>query len=81
MANTRLLLFLSAALLLLSFSSCKPLCPISSCQVRMVHPHGGEGEFRGMPFYKRQNPKIGQSLPKQTGEVRKRDNDKSKRKN
>ncbi|MBD1396117.1 hypothetical protein H9Q13_02975 [Pontibacter sp. JH31] len=81
MATTRLLTLFSIALLLLLFSSCKPLCPISSCQVRMVHRHGGEEEFRGMPFYKKQNPKIGESLPKQTGEVRKRTNDKSSRKN
>jgi hypothetical protein len=47
----------------------------------MVHRHGGEEEFRGMPLYKKQNPKIGESLPKQTGEVRKRENDKSTRKN
>lgn len=81
MAKFRLLLFSSAALLLLSVSSCKPLCPISACQVRMVHTHGGSEEFRGMPLYKKQNPKIGESLPKQTGEVRKRNNDKSSRKN
>jgi hypothetical protein len=81
MATNRLLLFLSTALLFLFFSSCKPLCPISACQVRMVHSHGSEEQFRGMPIYKKQNPKIGQSLPKQKGETVKRDNDKSKRKN
>ena len=81
MAKIRLLLFSSAALLLLSVSSCKPLCPIGPCQVRMVHTHSGSEEFRGMPFYKKQNPKVGESLPKQTGEVHKRNNDKSKSKN
>lgn len=80
MATTRLLLFLCTVLLLLSITSCKPLCPISSCQVRMVHQHGGSEEFRGMPFYKKQNPKIGESLPKQKGESKKRHNDHSKRK-
>lgn len=82
MATTRLLLFLSTALLLLLMSSCKPMCPISSCQVRMEHMHG-EQEFRGQPIHKKQNPKIGEKLPKQTGETRtsKRHNDNSKRKN
>lgn len=80
MAKNRLLLPLGAILLLLSTASCKPMCPISSCQVRMVHAHG-EHEFRGQPIHKKQNPKIGEKLPKQTGEVRKRNNDKSTRKN
>ncbi|WP_018477982.1 hypothetical protein [Pontibacter roseus] len=47
----------------------------------MVHSHGGEEQFRGMPLHKKQNPKIGESLPKQTGEVHKRNNDKSRNKN
>ncbi|MBF8962345.1 hypothetical protein I0P70_03715 [Pontibacter sp. FD36] len=80
MAKIRLLLPFSAALLLLTVSSCKPLCPIGPCQVRMVHAHG-EQEFRGQPIHKKQNPKIGEKLPKQTGEVHKRTNDKSQRKN
>jgi len=45
------------------FSSCKPRCPISSCEVRFVHRHG-KGEFRGSKWYKKQNPKIGEKLPK-----------------
>ena len=80
MAKIRLLLLFSAALLFLTVSSCKPLCPITSCQVRMEHLHG-EQEFRGQPIYKKQNPKIGEKLPKQKGEVHKRTNDKSQRKN
>ncbi|PVY40691.1 hypothetical protein C8E01_10632 [Pontibacter virosus] len=56
------------------------MCPITSCQVRMEHLHG-EQEYRGQPIYKKQNPKIGEKLPNHKGEVRKRTNDKSQRKN
>ena len=50
--------------------SCKPLCPINSCQTRMVHLHGGE-EFRGMPWYKKQRPRIGEKLKKPSKEMEK----------
>ena len=61
MAIKRPLYFLAVLVLFLSFTACKPACPISSCKVRMVHAHG-EGEFRGQPFYKKQNPKIGEKI-------------------
>ncbi|MFD2244843.1 hypothetical protein [Pontibacter ruber] len=81
MATTRLLLLLSILLLSLSVTSCKPACPIYSCEVRMMHRHG-EQEYRGMPFYRKQHLKMGQELPKQKGEVpKKRANDKSTHKN
>ncbi|WP_242928139.1 hypothetical protein [Pontibacter vulgaris] len=59
--------------------SCKPRCPIYSCQVRMLHRHG-EQEFRGVPIYKKQNMKMGEKLPKQKGEKVVRKNDKSRNK-
>ena len=46
-------------------SGCKPMCPIPSCEVRMVHRHG-KGEYRGSKWYKKQNPRIGEKLPKPT---------------
>ncbi|HSI90236.1 MAG TPA: hypothetical protein VK927_03925 [Adhaeribacter sp.] len=41
------------------------MCPIPSCEVRMVHRHG-KGEYRGSKWYKKQNPRIGEKLPKPT---------------
>jgi hypothetical protein len=37
------------------------LCPIPSCQVKMLHAHSGV-TYRGQPWWrvKRQNPKVGQ---------------------
>ncbi|MDX5347924.1 MAG: hypothetical protein LPK19_11815 [Hymenobacteraceae bacterium] len=67
----QLLLFLFLGIALFS---CKPKCPIESCHVRMVHAHG-RGEYRGQPFWKKQNPKIGEKLPNQKGESRKAHND------
>ena len=37
-------------------------CPIISCHVRKKHVHDGV-EFRGQPWYKMQNPHIGEKLP------------------
>ncbi|PRY15670.1 hypothetical protein CLV24_102294 [Pontibacter ummariensis] len=81
MATNRLLFLLVFALLSVSIISCKPACPIASCQVRMVHPHGGGQEFRGQPFWKKQNPKMGEKLPKVSKETSPKTNDKSKNKN
>jgi len=61
------LLFLGLALGTVTLVSCKRACPIASCQVRMVHAHG-EGEFRGQPIWKKQNPKMGEKLPKASRE-------------
>jgi len=40
-----------------------PRCPIKSCdtQLKHQHKHLGAREYRGQPFYKKQNPKIGQN--------------------
>jgi len=80
MAKNRLCLLLSYALLAAIVSSCKPICPISSCQVRMVHRHG-EKEFRGQPLWKKQNPKMGEKLPKASQENSSSRNNKSQHKN
>jgi hypothetical protein len=37
-------------------------CPVKSCRTQLKHVHGGQ-EFRGQPFYKKQNPKIGELYP------------------
>ena len=37
-------------------------CPVKSCSTQLKHVHGGR-EFRGQPFYKEQNPKIGELYP------------------
>ncbi|WP_377131848.1 hypothetical protein [Rufibacter roseus] len=55
-------------LLVLGSVSCTPRCPIASCQTRMIHPHGGQ-DYRGMPWYKKQRPRIGEKLPKPSKEV------------
>ncbi|WP_210464929.1 MULTISPECIES: hypothetical protein [Rufibacter] len=45
----------------------------------MVHRHG-EGEYRGMPWYKKQNPRIGEKLPKNSKAMQKELDGKSGRK-
>lgn len=35
-------------------------CPIKSCETQKSHLHQGR-EFRGRPFYKKQNPQIGEN--------------------
>ena len=37
-------------------------CPVKSCKTQLKHVHGSR-EFRGQPFYKEQNPKIGELYP------------------
>ena len=34
-------------------------CPVKSCRIQLKHVHSGK-EYRGQPFYKEQNPKIGE---------------------
>jgi len=52
-------------LFILSLSACKPACPIYSCHVRKQHIHGKK-EYRGQPIWKKQNPKVGEKLPRKT---------------
>ncbi len=47
-------------LLLLAVASCRT-CPIESCHVRKVHLHSGV-KYRGQPWYKKQNPAIGEKI-------------------
>ncbi|WP_146153513.1 hypothetical protein [Adhaeribacter arboris] len=56
----RLGLFLVVCFL---FFGCRPACHIASCDVRKVHHHGGK-IYRGQPIWKRQNPHIGQGIPR-----------------
>jgi hypothetical protein len=72
------LLFSAVSILFLSLlaSGCKPMCPIPTCEVRMVHRHG-KAEYRGSKWYKKQNPRIGEKLPKPTKEGTEPHNDKS----
>ncbi|MFD1185938.1 hypothetical protein [Pontibacter rugosus] len=79
MAKKRQLFVLSFALISATLVSCKPTCPIAACQVRMVHPHG-PGEYKGRPFWKKQNPKMGQDLDKTSREKASRKSDKSRNK-
>ncbi|MBF9253578.1 hypothetical protein I2I11_09770 [Pontibacter sp. 172403-2] len=80
MARNQLCLLLIFALLAATATSCKPACPIAACQVRMVHRHG-EDEFRGQPIWKKQNPRIGEKLPKPSQENTSSRNNKSRNKN
>lgn len=80
MARKHALLWLGLTLAAATVSSCKPTCPITACQVRMVHPHG-QDEFRGRPFWKRQNPKMGQDLDKVSKEKSRKGHSKSRNKN
>jgi hypothetical protein len=79
MATTRLLSILLLVLLSASVISCRPACPIGACQVRMVHPHG-EQDYRGRPFWKKQNPKMGEKPDKVSQEkvVGRKDNSRNK---
>ncbi len=67
MALNRFCALLGFVLVVVLATSCKPFCPINSCQVRMVHRHG-EKEFRGQQIWKKQNPKMGEKLPKSSRE-------------
>ena len=79
MATTRRTTLLLITLLSASVFSCRPACPIAACQVRMVHPHG-EQDYRGRPFWKKQNPKMGQDLDKTSQEKSPNRRDRSRNK-
>jgi hypothetical protein len=67
--------FVAFFLFFLLFTSCMPACPIQSCHVRKQHAHGKKN-FRGQPIWKKQNPKIGEKMPKKPYQ----DNPESRRK-
>lgn len=52
-------------------------CPIPSCHVRKKHTHDGV-EFRGQPWYKMQNPHIGEKLPYRKNTEKPPKNDKAR---
>lgn len=79
MAINRILLLLFVTLISLSFFSCRPACPIMQCNVRMVHPHG-EGEYRGVPIWRKQNLKYGEQVKSKKEKHKKNEKDKSKNK-
>jgi hypothetical protein len=56
----KLLLRLVSCLLLLVAVGCRT-CPIVSCHVRKVHLHSGT-KYRGQPWFKKQNPAIGEKI-------------------
>ena len=56
----KLFLRLVSCVLLLVVISCRT-CPIESCHTRKVHMHSGQ-RYRGQPFWKMQNPAIGQKI-------------------
>ncbi len=47
-------------LAVLTLASCRT-CPMESCHVRKVHTHNGV-RYRGQPFWKMQNPAIGEKI-------------------
>lgn len=54
-------------------------CPVKSCRTQLKHVHGSR-EFRGQPFFKEQNPKIGE-LHQQQGKNKEKKLSKRKGKN
>ena len=52
-------------------------CPIPSCHVRKRHSHDGT-EFRGQPWYKLQNPHIGEKLPYRKPDAKPKTNPKAR---
>ncbi len=52
-------------------------CPIPSCHVRKKHSHDGT-EFRGQPWYKMQNPHIGEKLPYRKNTEKPKSNEKAR---
>ncbi|MBD2768400.1 hypothetical protein IC235_10895 [Hymenobacter sp. BT664] len=72
----KLLCRLVPCLLLLVGVSCRT-CPMESCHVRKVHLHSGV-KYRGQPWFKKQNPEIGEKIKIYTPEKDKRGNDHSK---
>jgi hypothetical protein len=79
MAISRRLAIIATGLVFIGITSCKT-CPIDACHVRMKHAHGDD-EFRGQPIWKKQNPKIGEKLPKRSVEKSAPKHNKSKNKN
>ena len=63
-------ILLFSVLLSVGISSCMPACPVNSCHVRKQHLHGKK-KYRGQPIWKKQNPRIGERLPKKQSDDQK----------
>ncbi|QDA61977.1 hypothetical protein [Hymenobacter jejuensis] len=63
-------------MLLLTVASCRT-CPIASCHTRKVHLHDGT-KYHGQPWFKKQNPAIGEKIKVHKQETGRHKNDKSK---
>ncbi|MBJ6111197.1 hypothetical protein JAO73_19400 [Hymenobacter sp. BT523] len=72
----KLLLRLFPCLLLLLAVGCRT-CPIESCHTRKVHLHSGV-KYHGQPFWKMQNPAIGQKIKTYNPKAGKNPQDKSR---
>jgi hypothetical protein len=66
----------SGLLLLVLAAGCRT-CPIESCHVRKVHLHSGV-KYHGQPFWKMQNPAIGQKIKTYDNKGKKNSLDRSK---
>ena len=62
-SSKKVLICFVLTLMLMGVFSCKKRCPIDSCQTKMQHAHGGSSVFRGMPWWKKQNPRTGEMDP------------------
>ncbi|RIY13791.1 hypothetical protein D0T11_01545 [Hymenobacter rubripertinctus] len=56
--------------------SCRT-CPIEACHTRKVHTHNGT-KFRGQPWFKKQNPAIGEKIKTHNPQSGQHKNDRSK---
>ena len=63
-------------LLLLVVASCRT-CPIEACHTRKVHLHSGV-KYHGQPWFKKQNPAIGEKIRTLDTSAGKHGNDRSK---
>lgn len=70
-------LSLGALLGLLAFASSCRTCPMEACHTRKVHYHNGS-KFRGQPWFKKQNPAIGEKIKTHNPKSGEHKNDRSR---
>ena len=68
--------FLAPVVGLLLVASCRT-CPMQSCHTRKVHLHNGT-KYRGQPWFKKQNPAIGEKIKVHSQGQGKHHNDRKK---
>ena len=68
--------WLAPVVVLLLAASCRT-CPMEACHTRKVHLHNGT-KYRGQPWFKKQNPAIGEKIKVHKQEKGKHSNDRSK---